>query len=104
MCGLSVSTKHKYWYVHLSEMIQALCRETRSFSHLLEGCRRAKCAILEPSQTKNFDFFDGDLFRRKYGSLMKEWDEDTHIIVFLRCHPMDPKSSKNVERERLPGR
>ena len=82
-CSLMGRTRHKFWYRYVSEMLGALCREKESFQQIYEGCQRSKRAMSDDLLQTLFDFYDGALFRRKYGEQLRKWDEDTELYVFL---------------------
>lgn len=82
-CKLLVSSRHKFWYLLLSEMLSALCAEKKSFQQILEGCSRAQRSALDASSSTMYDYYDGTLFQRKFGKLMKEWNEERELFVFL---------------------
>lgn len=64
-------------------MLCALCRESDSLEQLLDGCRRAQRAVKERNPFILFDYYDGSLFRRKHARRMRDWNEESDIIVFL---------------------
>lgn len=82
-CEQTVSSANMYWYRYVSEMVKALCREEDSFRDLMAGCQEAQRAVVERKVDVMFDYYDGDLFRGKYDSMLEGWDEQKELHVFL---------------------
>ena len=84
-CTKKVTKNNRYWYRLVSEMIESLCKEKNSFQMLLEGCRQIRNSLDDSNGDRYYDYYDGNLFHRKYAILMRNYKEDEEIIVFLKC-------------------
>ena len=83
-CTLLISKSNRYWYRLVSEMLIALCHEKHTFEAILNGCIKARDAIIMQQDDTMRDYYDASLFKRMHGEKMKVFNEKREIIVFLK--------------------
>lgn len=67
----------------MSDKVAAPCREGDVLEQLTDGYRRAKRAVTDRYLGTLYDFYDGALFRRRYGKFLRIWEEERKLNAFL---------------------
>lgn len=82
-CNRAPILSNSYQYCLLSGLLIAMCAEKDTFQQFYDGCERASQACSHEEVDLVYDYFDGSLFREKYGDLLRNWHSNSELLVFV---------------------
>ena len=104
VCNSQVDSARRFWYMNVSDQLKALFRTRETFEQLMDGCDRAKAAVMSDPPEFFSDYYDGELFRRLHSSTMSNWNPDEELVVFLSMSTdgFEVFKERNISKEAWP--